>query len=118
MLKGKSSAMTGQFTNATLTEKSPKNCLTKSLQENGFMNNGNTVYVNGLTGKFFKCQVFSGICYYMALRHLSEEKVQLRSRGTNNMMTGQPVGGKAKVVVSDSEKWNVIPLYLMLLPLY
>lgn len=96
LLSGLNSAVTGEFTNATAHRPVSEENLSRSLQENGFDPSGNVFYVSGITGKPLKCQVFRGICYYMALRHIVQEKIQYRGRGMKHMVTGQPIAGRGK----------------------
>lgn len=84
----------------------------RNLKQYGYNEFGNEVMQNGMTGKRFKSQIFIGPCYYQALRHHVQDKIQMRSRGAINPVSHQPVGGRARHggLRSIRPQWGVISL--------
>lgn len=50
----------------------------------------------GITGEIMKCKVFTGLCYYQALRHQAKEKAFSRSEGSLQAISRQPVEGRSR----------------------
>jgi len=65
------------------------------LTEQGFHSTGNEILYNGMTGEQIESSIFIGPTYYMRLKHMVKDKINFRARGPNEMMTRQPVGGRA-----------------------
>ena len=57
-------------------------------------------------GEQFDRKVTVGIIYMLKLHHLVEDKIHARSTGPYSLVTQQPLGGKAQLVVKDLEKWK------------
>ena len=51
---------------------------------------------NGHTGRKLNAQVFFGPTYYQRLKHMVDDKIHSRSRGPLNIMTRQPMEGRAR----------------------
>ena len=66
------------------------------LREYGYHGFGNEVMYNGYTGRKIATQVFIGPTYYQRLKHMVEDKVHARARGPVNMLTRQPMEGRAR----------------------
>lgn len=64
------------------------------LKKLGINEFGDEPVINGQTGEYMKCMVFSGICYYQRLKHMVIDKVHARSRGGKAALTRQPVEGR------------------------
>lgn len=66
------------------------------LREHGYQSRGFEILYNGHTGKKLRAQVFFGPTYYQRLRHMVDDKIHARSRGPVQIMTRQPVEGRAR----------------------
>ena len=51
---------------------------------------------SGVTGEALPCEIFIGVCYYQRLRHMVNDKAQVRAVGKVNNLTRQPVKGRKK----------------------
>ncbi|KAI9734401.1 MAG: DNA-dependent RNA polymerase II [Cirrosporium novae-zelandiae] len=66
------------------------------LREHGYQSRGFEVMYNGHTGKKLVAQVFLGPTYYQRLRHMVDDKIHARARGPVQILTRQPVEGRAR----------------------
>lgn len=66
------------------------------LEEQGYQRRGFEVMYNGHTGQKLKAQVFLGPTYYQRLRHMVDDKIHARARGPVQILTRQPVEGRAR----------------------
>ncbi|KAK4551509.1 DNA-dependent RNA polymerase II [Recurvomyces mirabilis] len=95
-LLSKVGALTGQegdatpFTDVTITS------ISALLEAHGFQKRGFEVMYNGHTGKKLAAQVFLGPTYYQRLRHMVDDKIHARARGPLQILTRQPVEGRAR----------------------
>jgi DNA-directed RNA polymerase beta subunit/intein/homing endonuclease len=96
IVASKLAAIQGERVNATAFRPFDIDELRRNLKQYGYNEFGNESMVNGMTGKRFKSQIFIGPCYYQALRHHVQDKIQMRSRGAINPISHQPVGGRAR----------------------
>ncbi|QIW97967.1 hypothetical protein AMS68_003485 [Peltaster fructicola] len=78
------------FTNLTVTD------ISRHLIDRGFQQRGFEVMYNGHTGKKLRAQVFLGPTYYQRLRHMVDDKIHARARGPLQILTRQPVEGRAR----------------------
>jgi DNA-directed RNA polymerase subunit B len=67
------------------------------LEAHGFEKYGEETLYDGVTGRPFKSKLFTGIVYYNRLHHMVSNKMQVRSRGTVQILTHQPTEGKARL---------------------
>jgi len=51
---------------------------------------------NGHTGRKLNAQVFFGPTYYQRLKHMVDDKIHSRARGPLNILTRQPMEGRAR----------------------
>ncbi|DAA78054.1 DNA-directed RNA polymerase subunit beta [Trichophyton interdigitale] len=66
------------------------------LREHGYQSRGFEVMYNGHTGRKLVAQVFLGPTYYQRLRHMVDDKIHARARGPTQILTRQPVEGRAR----------------------
>lgn len=83
-------ALATPFTKVTVAD------ISNSLHENGYQNRGNEVMYNGHTGKKLAAKVFLGPTFYQRLKHMVDDKIHSRARGPYQIMTRQPVEGRAR----------------------
>ena len=68
----------------------------EQLRKAGYNYHGNEPLYSGVTGKEFAADIYMGLVYYQRLRHMVNDKFQVRTTGPINALTGQPVKGRAK----------------------
>jgi DNA-directed RNA polymerase II subunit RPB2 len=78
------------FTNVTV------NSVSAHLREQGYQSRGFEVMYHGHTGRKIVVQVFLGPTYYQRLRHMVDDKIHARARGPVQILTRQPVEGRAR----------------------
>ena len=78
------------FTKVTVTD------ISKILREMGYQSRGFEVMYNGHTGRKLVAQVFLGPTYYQRLRHMVDDKIHARARGPTQILTRQPMEGRAR----------------------
>ncbi|CAJ2503099.1 Uu.00g104930.m01.CDS01 [Anthostomella pinea] len=66
------------------------------LRDQGFQSRGFEIMYHGHTGRKLRAQVFFGPTYYQRLRHMVDDKIHARARGPVQIMTRQPVEGRAR----------------------
>jgi DNA-directed RNA polymerase II subunit RPB2 len=95
-LLGKVSAVSGHEGDATpFTDAHVKN-FSDNLHNCGYQKVGNEVMYNGHTGTMLEAQIFIGPTYYQRLKHMVDDKIHARSRGPVQILTRQPVEGRAR----------------------
>ena len=68
----------------------------EQLQAAGFNYHGNEPMYSGITGKEFAADIYLGVVFYQRLRHMVNDKFQVRTTGPVNPLHGQPIKGRAK----------------------
>ncbi|KAK2740304.1 DNA-directed RNA polymerase I subunit RPA2 [Myotisia sp. PD_48] len=68
----------------------------EQLRKAGYNFHGNEPMYSGITGREFAADIYVGVVYYQRLRHMVNDKFQVRTTGPVNALTGQPVKGRAK----------------------
>jgi len=68
----------------------------EQLRKSGYNYYGNEAMYSGITGEELAADIFIGVVYYQRLRHMVNDKYQVRTTGPNDDLTGQPVKGRAK----------------------
>ncbi|RVD91789.1 dna-directed rna polymerase subunit b, partial [Tubulinosema ratisbonensis] len=63
----------------------------------GFNYFGNETMYSGVTGTPFKTDIFIGVVYYQRLRHMVNDKFQVRIQGPVQPQTKQPIKGRSKL---------------------
>lgn len=60
----------------------------------GYNRTGSETMINGHTGEIFNVDIYIGLVYYQRLRHMVNDKFQVRSTGPVNPVTKQPIKGR------------------------
>lgn len=108
-MAGKAGACSGEFQDATAFEKNSyiddntdngfekkKASIGEELRAHGFNYYGNEPMYSGIHGNEFKTDIFIGVVFYQRLRHMVNDKYQVRTSGAVISTTRQPVGGRKK----------------------
>lgn len=66
------------------------------LKMAGYNYYGNEPMYSGITGQELHADIYIGVVYYQRLRHMVNDKYQVRTTGPNNALTGQPIKGRKK----------------------
>ena len=70
--------------------------ISRLLRQSGYQSRGFEIMYNGHTGRKLVAQVFFGPTYYQRLRHMVDDKIHARARGPLQILTRQPVEGRAR----------------------
>ncbi|KAI3838296.1 hypothetical protein MKW92_041658, partial [Papaver armeniacum] len=70
--------------------------LGSQLVSKGFQYHGLEVMYSGFLGTEMACEIFIGPVYYQRLRHMVSDKFQVRSTGTVDQITRQPIKGRKR----------------------
>lgn len=95
-LMGKVSATTGEEGDATPFTDVAVDSISKTLHRCGYQQRGNEVMYNGRTGRKMEAHIFIGPTYYQRLKHMVDDKIHSRARGPLQILTRQPVEGRAR----------------------
>ena len=114
-MAGKAGAMHGLPQDCTPFQFSEENTATDyfghQLRKAGYNYYGNEPLYSGITGREFAADIYMGVVYYQRLRHMVNDKFQVRTTGPVNALTGQPVKGRAKgggIRVGEMERDSLI----------
>lgn len=66
------------------------------LKSAGYNYHGNEPMYSGITGEELAADIYVGVVYYQRLRHMVNDKFQVRTTGPVTPLTGQPIKGRAK----------------------
>ncbi|KAL0475805.1 DNA-directed RNA polymerase [Neurospora intermedia] len=66
------------------------------LMKAGYNYHGNEPLYSGITGEEFQADIYIGVVYYQRLRHMVNDKYQVRTTGPVVPTTGQPIKGRKK----------------------
>jgi DNA-directed RNA polymerase II subunit RPB2 len=96
-LLGKVAALSGYEGNGTAFNKDVRvDAIASALHQHGYQRYGNEVLYNGQTGRKMDAMLFLGPTYYQRLRHMVDDKIFSRARGQLQILTRQPVEGRAR----------------------
>ena len=68
----------------------------EQLRLAGYNYHGNEPMYSGITGREFAADIYQGVVFYQRLRHMVNDKFQVRTTGPVTQLTGQPIKGRAK----------------------
>lgn len=68
----------------------------EELLKHGFNYYGNEPMYSGITGQELRTDIYLGVVYYQRLRHMVNDKFQVRSTGPVQPQTRQPIKGRSK----------------------
>jgi DNA-directed RNA polymerase I subunit RPA2 len=66
------------------------------LMKAGYNYHGNEPMYSGITGEELHADIYIGVVYYQRLRHMVNDKYQVRTTGPVTQLTGQPIKGRKK----------------------
>jgi DNA-directed RNA polymerase I subunit RPA2 len=99
-LAGKSGSLHGQFQDSTPFRFDEKNRVVdyfgEQLASAGYSYHGTETMYSGVTGEPLHTHIYIGVVYYQRLRHMINDKSQVRALGPVNNITKQPVKGRKK----------------------
>ncbi|KAM9887054.1 hypothetical protein OXX69_013461 [Metschnikowia pulcherrima] len=74
----------------------PADYFGEQLKIAGYNYHGNEPMYSGATGEELRVDIYIGVVYYQRLRHMVNDKFQVRSTGPVTSLTMQPVKGRKK----------------------
>jgi hypothetical protein len=95
IISSKIGALRGEFINASAHRKFNPNDFAGFLQDMGYDASGKETLYSPKTGEALESQIYMGPCYYQVLKHNVLDKIQARGRGAKNVLTRQPIRGRA-----------------------
>ncbi|WFD41469.1 DNA-directed RNA polymerase [Malassezia psittaci] len=99
-MAGKAGAMHGIAQDATpwtFNEyDTPVSYFGEQLRAAGYNYMGNEPMYSGITGKELRADIYLGLVYYQRLRHMVNDKFQVRTTGPVHALTRQPVKGRKR----------------------
>jgi DNA-directed RNA polymerase I subunit RPA2 len=99
-LAGKSGALHGLAQDSTPFQFDEDNTAAdyfgQQLRAAGYNYHGNEPMYSGITGEELHADIFIGVVYYQRLRHMVNDKYQVRTTGPISQLTGQPVQGRKR----------------------
>ena len=99
-LAGKSGALHGVTQDSTPFKFDEENTAADyfghQLLQAGYNYHGNEPMYSGITGTELKADIYIGLVYYQRLRHMVNDKFQVRATGKISELTHQPIKGRKK----------------------
>jgi DNA-directed RNA polymerase subunit B' len=96
LLSGKVGCLKGKIMDGTAFADQKVEDLEKELKELGFRYDGKETLYDGVTGKPLDAKIFIGNMYYLKLKYMVANKIQVRASGKITLLTRQPIEGRAK----------------------
>ncbi|MEK6860362.1 MAG: DNA-directed RNA polymerase subunit B, partial [Nanoarchaeota archaeon] len=107
IVAGKVGSLSGSYVDGTTFDSVSEEQLRDELQKLGFRENGTETMYNAITGQQYKARIFIGNMYYLRLKHMVANKLHSRASGKVQLLTRQPIEGRAKgggLRLGDMEK--------------
>ncbi len=99
-MAGKAGAMHGVAQDSTpftfSEEDTPLDFFGEQLKSAGYNYLGHEPMYSGVTGEEFAADIYLGVVYYQRLRHMVNDKFQVRTTGPVDQRTRQPVKGRKR----------------------
>lgn len=99
-MAGKAGALHGIAQDATpfsfSEQDSPVDFFGEQLKAAGYNHVGHEPMYSGITGQELKADIYLGVVYYQRLRHMVNDKFQVRTTGPVHHLTRQPVKGRKR----------------------
>jgi DNA-directed RNA polymerase II subunit RPB2 len=93
---GKTAAIQGKQADGTAYNRIDIKEISRELKKLGYREDGTEYLYNGMTGEKIKVAIFIGPTYYQRLKHLVMDKIHSRARGSNTLLTRQPLEGRSR----------------------
>merc|ERR1711918_91392 len=95
-LLGKLCTTVGQIGDGTPFRGASIEQIADELEKRGYERHGREHLINGMTGERMDGKIFIGPANYQRLKHMVDDKRHARSRGPVQILTRQPVEGRAR----------------------
>ncbi|PWZ03132.1 putative RPA135-DNA-directed RNA polymerase I, 135 kd subunit [Testicularia cyperi] len=99
-IAGKAGAMHGIAQDATpftfSEDDTPVEFFGEQLKAAGYNHIGNEPMYSGITGQELRADIYLGVVYYQRLRHMVNDKFQVRTTGPVHALTRQPIKGRKR----------------------
>ena len=112
-IAGKTATIQGDRKNATCFDHETPEEIENQLKALGYNSHGTETMYCGYTGKALKAKIFIGPTYYQRLKHMVADKQHARSKGPIQILTRQPVEGRARdggLRLTSQPQWDLIIL--------
>ena len=96
ILAGKVGSLDGKYIDASTFDTPNEEDLRKTLLKFGFRDDGTEDMYNGITGEKMQARIFVGNIFYLKLKHMVANKLHARASGRIQLLTRQPIEGRAK----------------------
>ncbi|PWN51491.1 putative RPA135-DNA-directed RNA polymerase I, 135 kd subunit [Violaceomyces palustris] len=99
-MAGKAGAMHGISQDCTpftySEDDTPVDFFGEQLKAAGYNHVGNEPMYSGITGQELQADIYLGVVYYQRLRHMVNDKFQVRTTGPVHQLTRQPIKGRKR----------------------
>ncbi|MBU0930349.1 MAG: DNA-directed RNA polymerase subunit B, partial [Nanoarchaeota archaeon] len=96
IIGGKVGSLSGKYIDGTTFDSRSEQSIREELASLGFREDGTEVMYNGITGERYKVRIYVGNIYYQKLKYMVKNKLQSRASGKVQLLTRQPIEGRAK----------------------
>jgi len=96
LLAGKVGCVKGKEIDGTPFSEEIISDLAEQLKSLGFRYDGKETMYDPITGRMMKAKIFIGDVYYLRLKHMVSNKMHARASGKVQLLTRQPIEGRAK----------------------